>query len=152
MKVRQWATVYGAAVGLTVVFAMVLGQVPLFRGTSVGRLRASDLVQFLGYGGALMTAWVSARQLANDFPDEWTRMTPFKPMLLPLMTLMTTALSYSVLLLVCEPFLSKATKGIYNWIFIVGIVGSVGWFIFAWIWKCAPLIAATDSRKLRKAA
>jgi hypothetical protein len=152
MKVRQWATEYGAAIGLTVLFAMVLGHVPLFRETSVGKLRASDLVQFLGYGGALTIAWLSARKLVNDFRDDWKGVTPFKGVLLPLMTLLTTALSYSVLLLVCEPFLNKVAKGIYNWIFIMGIVGSAGWFIFAWIWKCAPLIATTDSRKLRKAA
>ena len=150
MKVRQWATEYGSAVGLTVFFAIVLGQLPLFRETFVGKLRASDLVQFLGYGGALTIAWLGARQLANDFPEEWKSMAPFLALLLPLATPVTTALSYSVLLLICEPFLSKAAKGMYRWVFISGIVGSVGWFLFAWIWKCAPLIAAMDSRKCGK--
>src|SRR5215210_1277325 len=117
MKVRQWATEYGAAIGLTVFFAMVLGQVPLFRETSVGKLRASDLVQFLGYGGALTIAWLSARRLGDDFPEAWKWMAPFKGALLPLMTLVTTTLLYSLLLLICEPFLGKAAKTMYNWIF-----------------------------------
>ena len=31
MKIRQWATEYGIAVGLTVFFAIVLGQLPIRR-------------------------------------------------------------------------------------------------------------------------
>ena len=152
MKIRHWATEYGIAVGLTVFFAIVLGQLPLFRETFIGKLRASDLVQFLGYGGALTMAWLSARKLSNELPGEWKAMAPFRALLLPLATLVTTALAYSVLLLVCEPFLNKAAKGIYRWAFILGIVGSVGWFLFAWIRKCVPLLAAMDARRMRKAA
>ena len=152
MKARKWATEYGVAIGLTFFFAMVLGQIPLFRETALGKLHASDVVQFLGYGGALAIAWRSALQLANHPPEDWKWLTPFQALVLPLATLVTMTLSYSVLLLVCEPFLNKAAKSIYNWIFIVGIVGSVGWFILAWIQKCAPLVAAMDSRKLRKVA
>ena len=76
MKIRQWATEYGIAVGLTVFFAIVLGQLPLFRETFIGKLRASDLVQFLGYGGALTMAWLSARKLSNDFPGNGKRWLP----------------------------------------------------------------------------
>ena len=78
-------------------------------------------------------------------------MAPFRTLLLPLATLVTTALAYSVLLLVCEPFLNKAAKGIYRWAFILGIVGSVGWLLFAWIRKCVPLLADMDSRRMQKA-
>lgn len=152
MKARKWATEYGVAIGLTFFFAMVLGQIPLFRETAIGKLRASDLVQFLGYSGGLAITWLGARNLANDPPEDWKWLTPFRALILPLVTLVTTVLSYNVLLLVCEPFLNKAAKGIYNWMFIVGIVGSAAWLILSWIQKCAPLVASMESRKLRKAA
>lgn len=152
MKARKWAMEYGVAIGLTVFFAMVLGQVPLFRETAVGKLHASDLVQFLGYGGGLVITWLSARRLASELPDDWKWLMPFRAVILPLATLITTALSYSILLLVCEPFLGKTAKGLYNWFFISGIVGSAGWLILAWIRTSAPLVASMESRKLRKAA
>lgn len=152
MKARKWVMEYGIAMGLTFLFAAVLGQVPLFRETAVGKLHASDLVQFLGYGGALAIGWFSARNLASDPPEDWKWLVPFRALVLPLATLVTMGLSYGVLMLICEPFLSKAGKGIYNWTFIVGIVGSAVWLIFTWIQKSAPLVAAMDSRKLRKAA
>lgn len=152
MKVRTWMVEYGVAVVLTVLFSIVLGHIPLFQGTSVGKLRASDLVQFLGYGGALAIAWSGARQLANDPPEDWKWLTPFRPLVLPLTALMTAAVSYSVLLLVAGPFLGKTGKGIYNWMFIVGMVTSAAWLISTWIRKCAPLVGSMAGRKLKKAA
>lgn len=152
MKARKWATEYGVGIGLTVLFAAVLGHLPLFRETSVGKLHASDLVQFLGYGGALAIIWLSARRLSDDPPEDWKWLTPFRALILPLAALITTALAYSVLLLICEPFLSKAAKSIYNWMFITGIVGSTAWLVFTWIQRCAPLVGTMEPKKVRKAA
>lgn len=60
MGARRWVLKYGVALVLAFLFAMILGQVPLFRETSVGKLRASDLVQFVGYGGSLVIGWLGA--------------------------------------------------------------------------------------------
>ena len=54
MKARTWMMEYGVAIVLTFLFAVILGQIPLFRETAVGKLHASDLVQFIGYGGAMI--------------------------------------------------------------------------------------------------
>jgi hypothetical protein len=73
-------------------------------------------------------------------------------MILPLATLLAVSISYGVSLYAVEPFLGKSGKASYNWIFIAAIVASSVWLILSWVQKCAPLVAAMDSRKLRKAA
>jgi hypothetical protein len=45
-----------------------------------------------------------------------------------------------------------ASARIYNVIFIAAIVAGSVWLILRWVQKCAPLMAAMDFRKLRKAA
>lgn len=152
MKARKWMMEYGVAMILTFLFAVILGQIPLFRETAVGKLHASDLVQFIGYGGAMIIAWFGARQLSVEPPDDWKWLMPYRALILPVATLTMVAISYGVLLYVCEPFMSKSGKTIYNWVFIAGIVGAAAWLIMAWVQKCAPLVAAMESRRLRKAA
>jgi hypothetical protein len=152
MNARKWMMEYGVAMGLAFFLAVILGQIPLFRETAVGKLHASDLVQLIGFGGALVIAWIGARQLANNPPAEWKWMAPFQAIVLPLATLLAVSLCYEVLLFAVEPFLGKFGKTAYNWFFIAAIIGSSAWLIFSWVKKCAPLVAATESRKLRRAA
>ena len=152
MNARKWMMEYGVAMIFTFVFAVVLGHIPLFHETTIGKVHASDLVQFIGYGGALVIAWFGARQLAAEPPDDWKWLMPYRALILPVTTLAIVAISYGVLLYVCDPFLSKSGKGIYNWIFIAAIVAGSVWLILCWVQKCAPLVAATGPRKLRKAA
>jgi hypothetical protein len=152
MKARTWMMQYGVAMMLSCAFALILGQVPLFRETAVGKLAASDLVQFLGYSCTIALAWLGARQLAADPPEDWKWLLPYRALILPVTTLATVILAYGVLLLVGGPFLNKSSKGIYNWIFIAGIVAAVAWLIVTWVRTCAPLVAATAPRRLKKAA
>jgi hypothetical protein len=60
MEARRWVMEYGVALFLAFLFAMILGQVSLFRETSHGKLRASDLIQFLGYSGSLAIGCLGA--------------------------------------------------------------------------------------------
>ena len=152
MKARTWMMEYGVAIVLTFLFAVILGQIPLFRETAVGKLHASELVQFIGYGGAMIIAWFGARQLSAEPPDDWKWLMPYRALILPVATLTMVAISYGVLLYVCEPFMSKPGKTIYNWIFISGIVAASAWLIVTWVMKCAPQVAAMESRRLRRAA
>jgi len=152
MNARKWMMEYGVAMGLAFFLAVILGQIPLFRETAVGKLHASDLVQFIGFSGALVIAWMGARQLATNAPAEWKWIAPFQAIILPLATLLTVSLCYGVLFLVAGPFLGKSGRTAYNWLFISAIVASSVWLIFGWVKKCAPLVAATEVRKLRKAA
>ena len=152
MKARTWMMEYGVAIMLTALFAMILGHIPLFRETAVGKLHASDLVQFFGYGGAMVIAWFGARQLSAELPDEWKWLMPYRALILPVVTLAMVAIAYGVLLYVCEPFMGKSGKTVYNWFFIAGIVGASVWLIVTWAMKCAPQLVAMESRRLRKAA
>ena len=152
MSARVWIMQYGVAIGLSCFFGVIFGLVPLFRETAIGKLAASDLVQFLAYGSALVLGWLGARQLAGALPDEWKWMAPYRALLLPGATLVTCILSYGVLSLVCGPFLNKFGKSLYNWAFIVGIVGTASWLIYSWIFTCAPLVAEAAPKRLKKAA
>ncbi|MDH4088578.1 MAG: hypothetical protein OEV04_16260 [Nitrospira sp.] len=151
MGARRWVMEYGVALVLTFLFAMILGQVSLFQESSLGKLRASDLVQFVGYSGSVVIGWLGARALARNPPVEWKWMVPFQGLVVPCATLLAITIAYGVLLFALDPFLGKVGKAIYNWIFIVAIVADSIWFILSWVWKCAPLVAAMESRKLRKA-
>jgi len=137
---------------LAIFFAMVLGQVPLFRDTAVGKLHASDVVQFIGYGGALVMAWLGARRVAASPPENWTWLHPFRALVLPLATLVAVSVAYGVTLLVADPFLGKAWKSAYNWCFIAGIVASCVWCVMSWMQKCAHLVAAMEPERLRRVA
>lgn len=153
MNARKWMMKYGVAMILAAVLAAIMGQIPLFRETLVGKLRASDLVQFIGYSGALGMAWMGACQLAQQPPDEWKWILPFRGIVLPLAALLVVTVGYMVLLLPLAPFLRKTGKMVYNWFFIAAIISSSAWLIYGWIKKCAPLVEEQeDSRKLRKAA
>ncbi|WP_455243261.1 hypothetical protein [Petrachloros mirabilis] len=152
MKARKWMMEYGVAISLAVIFAAVLGHLPLFRETTVGKLHASDLVQFLGYSGALTIAWLGARQLALEPPENWKWLTPYRALILPGVTLITITLGYGVLLYVCQPFLGKFGKSVYNWLFIIGIVGASGWFIWTWVQKCVPEVVEAEPRRPKKLA
>jgi hypothetical protein len=152
MKARNWMMGYGVAMILAVLCAMILGHLPLFREATMGKLHASDLVQFIGYSGAIVLAWFGARQLADDPPEDWKWLAPYRALILPMTTLIMVGLAYGVLLYACEPFLSKSGKETYNWIFVVGLIACCAWLIVTWVQKCAPQVAAMESRRLRKAA
>jgi len=153
MNARSWMMKYGVAMILAALLAVIMGQIPLFRETVVGKLRASDLVQFIGYGGALVMAWMGASRLAQQPPEEWKWIVPFQGIVRPLAALLVITAGYMVLLLPLAPFLGKTGKTVYNWFFITAIISSSGWLIYGWIKKCAPLVEEQeDSKKLRKAA
>jgi hypothetical protein len=152
MRARKWMMEYGVAMALAVLFAAVLGHLPLFRNATVGKLHASDLVQFIGYGGALVTAWFGARQLAEEPPEDWKWLMPYRALILPVTTLAAMGIFYGVLLYVCGPFLGKSGKGIYNWAFVIGIVAASVWLIITWMQKCAPQLAGEEPRRIRKQA
>ncbi len=152
MKARKWMMEYGVAMILAVLCALILGHLPLFREATVGKLHASDLVQFIGYSGAMVLTWIGARQLAADPPEDWKWLTPYRALILPVATVVMVGLAYRVLLYACEPFLSKSGKVIYNWFFVVGLIASCTWLIMTWIQKCAPQFAAMEVRRLKKAA
>jgi hypothetical protein len=152
MKARRWMMEHGVAMILAVLCALILGHLPLFREATVGKLHASDLVQFLGYGGAIVLAWFGARQLAGEPPEDWKWLVPYRALILPMTTLVIVGLAYEVLLYACEPFLGKGGKDVYNWVFVLGLIACCAWLIVTWVQKCAPQVASMDARRMRKIA
>jgi hypothetical protein len=152
MKARKWMMEYGVAMILAVVCAVILGHLSLFRETTIGKLHASNLVQFIGYGGAIVLAWFGARQLSEEPPEDWKWLVPYRALILPVTTLVIVGLAYQVLLYACEPFLGKGGKDVYNWFFVVGLIASCVWLIMTWLQKCVPQVASMETRRLRKAA
>src|SRR4026207_2403956 len=152
MKARKWMMEYGVAMILAVVCAVILGHLSLFREATIGKLEASNLGQFIGYGGAIVLAWFGARQLSEEPPEDWKWLVPYRALILPVTTLVPGGLASQVLLYACEPFLGKGGKDVYNWVFVVGLIASCVWLIMTWLQKCVPQVASMETRRLRKAA
>ncbi len=153
MTTRQWMMQYGVAVLLAVIMGLILGHIPLFKEAAVGKLRASNLVQFLAYGGAVAMIWLCGRRISHQWPGEWKRFAPVRALLLPVLTLFAVAAGYGVLSFLVDPFLGKPGKSVYNWVFVIGLVGASAWVIVTWVLSCAPLAgSAESSRRGRKQA
>ena len=133
MKQWGWVIQYGVAMLLAVLLGAILGSFPLFHQTALGetKLKASHLVEFIGYGGALLMFWLLARRLAAHIP-QGTPVSILRHVIVPLATLIVTSAGYQVLLLIGAPFLGKTGKTIYNWLFVIGIGGSALWLVAAW--------------------
>jgi hypothetical protein len=156
VKPRAWMIQYGVAIIMASLIGVVFGNIPLFKQTSVGttHLRAADIIQFIGYGGALVLLWLLARQVASVVTVDLKWSHALRHLLVPTMTLVVLCGAYGVLLLVCGPFLSKAGRTIYNWLFVTGISGVAVWMVITWFTKSARLIADFDipRRSKRQAA
>lgn len=154
MQTKRWLMRYGVAVGMATVFAAILGQIPLFRETMIGKFRASNLVQFLGYGTALITILLGARHIAADRTDAWKRLGPFREMVVPAAVLVVLPLAYHVALLALGPLLGATGRPAYNWTFVIAIVAAAGWVIVTWVNKCAPQFAApgAENEEQKRAA
>jgi|SRR5579884_2402026 peptidoglycan/LPS O-acetylase OafA/YrhL len=152
MKAKGWVVQYGVAIILALLLGVILGNIPLFTGTTLGtaKLKASDVAQFLGYGGALLMFWLFGRRAAIDFPEEWKGFAPFREMIMPAATLIVVTVGYGVLLLICGPFLGKTGKTVYNWLFVAGIVAAAIWLVVTWFLKSAPLLASPEIQKKGK--
>ena len=128
-----WVVKNAVAICLALLIGSILGSISFFQGTSLGstRLSAADLVQFLGYGCALLLTWVAARRAVKELPETGAGLSFLRETVLPLATLVVVAASYPVLLLVLNPFLGMDAMTIYRWIFVIGIIAAAGWLIFA---------------------
>ncbi len=153
MKSRAWMLQYGITMLLAMLLGTVLANVPLFKDTAVGRVKAAEIVLFLAYGGTLVIGWVCGRALATTIPDEWRGLAPFRDLIVPVTTFLVLILGYPVATLVCGPLLGQGGKSVYNWMFVVAIVASGLWIIVNWFTKCASQVAAmSDSRHSRRNA
>src|SRR3990172_6391266 len=144
MRAWGWAVQYGTALFLALVLGALLGSIPLFKETipGTGRLTASDIVQFLGYGTALLMLWMGARRAATQIPEDGRGLSFLGRIVVPLTTLIVVSVGYKVLLVLVGPFLDQAGTSIYNWVFVLGIIGAALWLILAAYRSSLPLMEA----------
>ena len=146
MKKWGWLWQYGGTILLALGLGALLSQVPLFHETTLGspKLRASQGVQFVSFAGALMVFCQLGQRTANDLSRLCPRMTFLCPVIIPLTTLIVLIASHAVGGLVLNPFLGKFGKVLYNWIFVIGVVGAALWLVIAWYSKAAPLLQTRE--------
>ncbi len=149
MKSWGWTVQYGSALLLALLLGVILGNIPLFKETALGstKLTAAHVVQFLGYGGALVMFWLMGQRAAVQLPREGSSPSFLGQIIPPFATLVVLAAGYQVALLLLGPLLGKTGKGIYNWIFVVGIVGAALWLTAAWFRNASSLSSAFETVK-----
>ena len=157
MKPWGWMVQYGIGMLLALLLATVLGNIPLFRHTTLAGtgLKAAHLVQFLGYGGALLLCWLLGRRIAADPPFDGAWMPCLRELVMPVTALIVSAGAYPVALLVLKPLFNATARSLYNWVFVLGITGVAIWLTAAWFVKAAPLVPSVQAgsdKRVKKAA
>lgn len=128
-----WLARYAAAILVALILASLLGATSLFRQTRLfgEGLTASNLVFFLGFGGALAVLWLAARRAAPQIGSQGEGWRVIEAVIMPLATLIVVASAHPVVLLVVGPLLGKSLRLAFDWTFITAIVGSAGWLLFS---------------------
>jgi hypothetical protein len=134
-----WLIRYLVVIAGALILAAVLGDMALFKTTRLGKtgLSAARVVQFLGYGGALLVLWMLAKRVAEELPDD-PRLNVLKCTLLPLTTLIVVAVGQSVLMRVLAPLMKKQWHQFYNW-------GSITLIVLCSIWLLGALLTGSSS-------
>jgi hypothetical protein len=138
---------------LAVVLAAALGEMALFKTTKFGKtgLNAARLVQFLGYGGALLVFWLLVQRAASLLDAKDPRWNLLKSILVPVATLIVVACGQAVMLLLLGPLMNKAWQHAYNWVAIAAIIFSAAWMLAALFTGAAPRapLFGASARRLR---
>lgn len=144
MVKRDWAWIsrYLLVIVIALLLAGVIGEFSLFKQTTLGtpRLTASALVQFMGYGGALLLFWLLGQRASSQFRNGGGRPAFLSFIIVPLVTLIVVAGAYTVLLQILRPFLDPGLRNVYNWIFVLGITVSALWLAVALFHHSEPLV------------
>lgn len=124
---------YIAVIVASLLLGLALSSMELFENTAVAsnKLSASDIVRFLGYGGALVVFWLMVQRLTMILAQQGGRWGTLQHVLLPLGTLIVVSAAYSVLLPVLAPLMSANMKQFYNWVFILATIAAAVWLIVA---------------------
>ncbi|MDO8989083.1 MAG: zinc ribbon domain-containing protein [Sideroxyarcus sp.] len=143
----EWVGRYVAVILLSLILATAIGSMELFAKTTIGRLSASHLVQFLGYGAALVAFWVLGQRTTMALQERGGKWSFMQHLILPAVSLIVVALAHTVLLLLLKPAMDASLRNIYNWIFILGILVCAGWLVMAVLNQSASLTALFTDRK-----
>jgi hypothetical protein len=136
----DWIGRYVAGIVVALILATALGGMDLFTKTMIGgKLSAGQMVRFLGYGTALAAFWMLGQRLTVVLRQRGGRWSFLQHLILPLVSLVVIAMSYTVALLVLGPLLSASSLNIYNWVAIVAILACAVWVVLAVLGQSSAL-------------
>lgn len=141
-----WLVQYGMTVLLLILLGSTAATIPLFKDTAlVGtKLTASNLVAFIGYGGAFLMVWLMGRKAVTQLVPCSSAFAFLRPLGAPFNALFGVSASYKILLTLLGPSLGKADRLAYNWIFVSLILAATFWLIRNWFLKSAPLLDSLE--------
>lgn len=146
-----WVIRYAVVIAAALILGAAFGEMALFKTTRLSKgLSAAHLVQFLGYGGALLVLWLAARRAAWILPADDPRWNVLKSTLLPLTTLVVVSAGQAVLLIVLGPLMNKAWHQIYNWVSVTAIILSAAWLLAAVLTGSSSLAPLFGGRAARR--
>ncbi len=144
----MWVGRYVAVIALSLILAGALGHMDLFEKTSVGgKLTAAHVVEFLGFGAALVLVWLLAQRATVVVQEQGGKAIAFVHLILPVASLVVVALAYSVVLLLIKPFLGATLTSVFNWLFIALILACAGWLVMAVLDKSAAMTELLAGKK-----
>lgn len=143
----NWVGRFVAVIVIALILAAAIGSMDLFEKTFLiqGKLSASHLVRFLGYGTALGSLWMLAQRGTMVLQQRGGRWSFMQHLILPVATLIVVSSVNSIALLIMKPMMNATMHNIYNWIFIVAILACSVWVIMAVLGQSAPLTEAFTS-------
>ena len=146
-KPWMWLVQYGITVLLLLMLGSTASTIPLFKDTAVAdtKLAASNLVAFIGYGGALLMVWLMGRKAVVQLIRNGSGLAFLRPLSAPFNTLLGVSALYKLLLTLVGPSLGKADRLAYNWLFVSLILAATLWLIRTWFLKSAPLLDSLDA-------
>jgi hypothetical protein len=148
----SWVVRYLVVIAAALILAAAFGEMALFKTTKFGKtgLNAARLVQFLGYGGALVVLWLLARRAAELLPGHDPRWNVLKSTLVPLTTLIVVSVGQAVMLLLLAPLMNKIWHQVYNWVSVTAIILSAAWLLGAVLTGSASLASLFGGRMGRR--
>jgi hypothetical protein len=148
----SWVIRYLVVIAAALILAAAFGEMALFKSTRFGKtgLSAAHLVQFLGFGGALLVLWLLASRAAVLIPAQDPRWNVLKSTLVPLTTLIVVSAGQAVLLLLLGPLMNKAWHQIYSWMAVTAIILSASWLLAAVLTGSASLAPLFGGRIPRR--
>jgi hypothetical protein len=148
----SWVIRYLVVIAAALILAAAFGEMALFKTTKLGKsgLNAARLVQFLGYGGALLVLWMLARRAADLLPGHDPRWNVLKSTLVPVTTLIVISAGQAVMLLLLGPLMNKDWQQVYNWVSVIAIILSAVWLLAAVLTGSASLAPIFGGRIARR--
>ena len=92
----------------------------------------------------MIVLWRFGHRLGVELPTLCPKVGFLYPVIMPLTALIVVTASHPVCGQILNPFLGKTGKGVYNWLFVIGIVSAALWLVLSWFRKAAPLLQAWE--------